>query len=53
MSFKRFKCALFCNKPFVLCKYEEVLEDGILRMVECPKCGAVYSVFNRFDEELK
>lgn len=53
MLLKRLKCALFCNKPFILLQHEEDLEEGIFRMVECPKCGLVYAVLNRKDNVIK
>lgn len=53
MFFKRLKCMLFCNKPYRLLPYKEKIEEGILRMAECPKCGLVCSILNRYDEILK
>ena len=36
-----------------LSPYEEKIEEGIFRMAECPKCGLVCAILNRYDEILK
>lgn len=53
MILKKLKCTLFCNAPYRLMPYIEEVEEGTLRRVECPKCGAVYSVFNKHNESLR
>lgn len=49
---KRVKCALLHDVPF---EYVEGFKDdtyeGVYRRVTCPKCGLIYSVFNKKKEE--